>query len=155
MKIVLQRVKEAAVTVAGEVVGQISFGLLVFVAVAKTDTTSDADYLADKIVQLRIFEDRAGKMNLSLAETGAQVLVVSQFTLLGNCLEGRRPSFDAAAQPKEAEVLYTYFVERLRAVCGSVATGQFRARMEVALVNDGPVTFVLDTEDHLKTNRIS
>ncbi|MDP2653921.1 MAG: D-aminoacyl-tRNA deacylase [Candidatus Omnitrophota bacterium] len=146
MRLVIQRVKEARVDVDGRAVGRIGRGVLVFLGVAKEDTEEDAAYLVNKIAQLRIFEDPDGKMNLSAAETKAEFLVVSQFTLLGDCVKGRRPSFDAAAPPDKAEALYNIFVSRLKAQDFRVETGQFRAMMDVTLVNDGPVTFVLESK---------
>jgi D-tyrosyl-tRNA(Tyr) deacylase len=145
MRAVVQRVKESAVAVDGKTISDIGQGLLVFLGVAQGDRASDADYLADKISNLRIFEDDNGKMNRSLLETGGQMLVVSQFTLLGNCRKGRRPSFVRAASPETADQLYTYFTEQVRAKGISVQTGQFRAMMAVSLVNDGPVTLILDS----------
>ena len=146
MRIVLQRVKEASVTIGSETIGCIGRGLLVFLAVAKNDTPTQADHLADKLLHLRIFEDPDGKMNLSAADVQAGFLVVSQFTLYGDCRKGRRPSFDAAADPKQGEQLYNYFVTRLKQSGTSVATGRFRAMMDVSLVNDGPVTLILDAD---------
>ncbi len=146
MRIVLQRVKEARVDVEGVTVGRIGRGVLVFLAVANGDTQQEADHLADKIVHLRIFDDNDGKMNLSAGDVQAEFLVVSQFTLYGDCRKGRRPSFDAAAAPGKGEELYNYFVERLKQSGATVATGRFRAMMDVALVNDGPVTFILDAD---------
>ena len=145
MKVVLQRVKEAKVEVAGKVIGKIKVGLLIFLGVSQEDFLNEADYLVNKIVQLRIFEDKEGKMNCSALDNGAEFLVVSQFTLYGDCDKGRRPSFDAAADPKKAEEIYEYFVKQLRAQNVSVETGQFRAMMDVSLVNDGPVTFILES----------
>jgi len=145
MRLVIQRVREAHVDVAGQTVGAIGTGLLVLVGVASTDGSKDADYLADKIVQLRIFPDEAQRMNRSLEEVNGALLVISQFTLYGDCRKGRRPSFDQAAPPSEARVLYEYFVERLRLINRKVETGVFQAEMEVHLVNDGPVTFVLES----------
>ena len=145
MKVVIQRVKEASVRVKSEIVGQIGRGILVFLGIGKDDTTQEADYLAQKIPQLRLFEDADEKMNLSSVDVKAEFLVVSQFTLYGNCSKGRRPSFDKAADPKKGEELYNYFVEQLRAQEYRVETGQFRAMMDVALVNDGPVTFILES----------
>lgn len=145
MRIVLQRVKEASVTVSGQVVGRIGKGLLVFLAVAKDDTVDDISYLVKKLIELRIFEDAQGKMNCSIQEAGGEFLVVSQFTLLGACEKGRRPSFDAAADPQKGEEFYNAFVDALKAAGQKVQTGQFRAMMDVALVNDGPVTFIMST----------
>ena len=145
MLAVIQRVKESSVTVDGRIVGQISRGLLVLLGVARGDRPSDADYLAQKIANLRIFEDEHGKMNRSLLETGGQMLVVSQFTLLGDCRKGRRPSFVAAAEPAQATALYEYFIESVGKLGVSAETGRFQAMMEVALVNDGPVTLILES----------
>ena len=145
MKAVLQRVSRAQVDVAGKTTGRICRGIMVLLGVEKGDEERDADRLADKIVNLRIFEDEAGKMNLALKEIGGELLVVSQFTLAGNCAKGRRPSFDAAAPPAEANRLYEYFVGRVKALGVPVATGIFQAMMEVELVNDGPVTFILES----------
>ena len=145
MKAVIQRVKEAHVTVNAEVVGRIKQGMVVFLGVGKDDTEEDAGYLVNKIVQLRIFEDADGKMNLSAPDIQGAFLVVSQFTLYGDCDKGRRPSFDAAADPPKAEKLYHYFVDQLRRQNVKVETGRFRAMMDVALVNDGPVTFILNS----------
>lgn len=153
MRAVIQRVKRAHVEVEAKVIGQISQGILVFVSVAKDDTKRDADYLVQKIVQLRMFEDERGKMNRSALETGAQLLIVSQFTLHGDCTKGRRPSFDQAADPSKGEELYNYFVEQLRTQKCKVETGQFRAMMEVSLVNDGPVTFILDSRQSSAVSR--
>jgi len=143
--VVLQRVNEAHVDVSGVTVGAIQTGLLVLVGVTHADTEKDAEYLADKIVHLRIFPDQAGRMNRSLIEAGGALLVISQFTLYGDCRKGRRPSFDDAAPPEQAQTLYEYFVERLRADNRIIETGVFQAEMEVHLVNDGPVTFVLES----------
>ena len=145
MRACVQRVASSRVTVAGDVVGQIGRGLLVLLGVAPDDTVDDARQLADKIVGLRIFDDAEGKMNLGLAEVGGALLAVSQFTLLGDCRKGRRPSFIGAAPPEMAERLYEEFVAAVRALGVTVATGRFRQHMQVELVNDGPVTFVLDT----------
>jgi D-tyrosyl-tRNA(Tyr) deacylase len=145
MRAVLQRVTRAQVTVAGEVVGRIERGFLVLLGVAHDDTEADAQYLADKTVQLRVFDDAAGKMNLALADVGGAVLVVSQFTLLADCRKGRRPSFIAAAPPELAERLYETYVAAIGAQGIPVATGRFRAMMEVELVNDGPVTLVVES----------
>jgi D-tyrosyl-tRNA(Tyr) deacylase len=145
MKGVIQRVSTAKVEVGGETVGRIGKGLLVLLGVEKGDGERDADWLAEKIASLRIFEDQAGKMNLSLRETGGAILAVSQFTLAGNCAKGRRPSFDTAAPPAEANRLYDYFVGKLRETGLPVETGVFQAMMQVELVNDGPVTFILES----------
>lgn len=146
MRLVIQRVKEASVTIDGEIFSKIGRGVVVLTAVAKKDKFEDIDYLADKIVNLRIFEDDAGKMNLSALETQAEFLIVSQFTLLGDCDKGRRPSFDGAADPKIAEEFYGYFIQRVRDHNLKVETGKFRAMMDVSLINDGPVTFVLESK---------
>jgi D-aminoacyl-tRNA deacylase len=146
MRAVVQRVSRAQVAVRGEVVGKIERGLLVLLGVAGTDKEADADYLAEKIVGLRIFEDDAGKMNRAVVEIGSAVLAVSQFTLYGDVRRGKRPSFDAAAQPEQARKLYEYFVERIRAGGLRCETGRFQEMMEVESVNDGPVTILLDSE---------
>ena len=146
MRAVIQRVSRASVSVDGKIVGQIGQGLLVLLGVSRADTESAADYLAEKIAGLRIFEDSAGKMNLSLAEIKGSVLLVSQFTLYGDVRRGKRPSFDAAAPPEQARKLYEYMIERLRALGISCQTGVFQAMMQVELVNDGPVTILLDSE---------
>lgn len=145
MRACVQRVASSRVTVAGDVVGEIGRGLLVLLGVAPNDTADDARQLADKIVGLRIFEDAEGKMNLGLADVGGALLAVSQFTLLGDCRKGRRPSFIGAAPPELAERLYEEFVSAVRALDVSVATGRFRQHMQVELVNDGPVTLLLDS----------
>lgn len=145
MRAVLQRVTEARVEVGGDVVGAIGPGLLVLVGVAKGDTAADVAWLAEKTAALRIFEDEAGKMNLSVAEAGGAVLAVSQFTLLADCRKGRRPGFSDAAPPEAADALYNDYVAALRATGLTVATGVFRAMMQVHLVNDGPVTMLLDS----------
>ncbi|AGA30417.1 D-aminoacyl-tRNA deacylase [Singulisphaera acidiphila] len=145
MRAVLQRVSRASVDVEGKRVGEIGPGWLVLLGVAQGDSDGDADRLADKIVNLRAFEDAQGKMNLSVSDIGGSVLVVSQFTLLGDCRGGRRPSFTEAAEPVEADRLYRYFVDRVAATGLNVATGVFRAMMKVELVNDGPVTLLLDS----------
>jgi D-tyrosyl-tRNA(Tyr) deacylase len=146
MRAVIQRVSRARVTVAGEVTGEIARGLLVLLGVTESDTEAAADYLADKIAGLRIFEDAAGKLNLSVAEVGGAVLAVSQFTLFGDVRRGKRPSFDAAARPETARRLYDYFVERVRAAGLRCATGRFQEMMDVELLNDGPVTILLDSD---------
>lgn len=145
MKAVLQRVSEARVDVAGSTVGRIGRGILVLLGVEKGDVERDADWLAEKIAGLRIFEDDAGKMNLSVGDVSGELLVVSQFTLAGNCAKGRRPSFDSAAPPVEANRLYDHFVSRVRALEVPTETGIFQAMMAVSLVNDGPVTFILES----------
>jgi len=145
MRAVIQRVKESSVKTEAETISRIDGGLLVLLGVAEGDRPQDADYLANKIVNLRIFEDEIGKMNCSLLESDGHMLVVSQFTLLGDCRKGRRPSFIAAADPAQATVLYEYFVEQARRLGASVQTGRFGARMEVALINDGPVTLILES----------
>lgn len=144
MKALIQRVSEASVTVEHAVVGRIGAGILVLLGVEKGDNETAADWLAEKIVTLRIFEDEQGKMNRSLLEAGGSLLVVSQFTLAGNCAKGRRPSFDTAAPPQEGKRLYDYFVEAAKKLAVPVETGIFQADMQVALVNDGPVTFILE-----------
>jgi len=146
MRIVLQRVTRAHVEVAGETVGSIGAGLAILLGVTHRDTHEDADYLATKVIQLRIFPDDERKMNRSLLDAGGALLVVSQFTLYGDCRKGRRPSFDRAANPEHARALYEYFVQRLKSSNVTVETGVFQAEMEVCLVNDGPVTFVLDSK---------
>ncbi len=145
MRAVVQRVKQARVTVSGRIVGEIGIGLLVFLGVMKGDAEADARDLAEKISSLRIFEDDQGKMNRGLAEVGGGMLIVSQFTLGGDCRKGRRPSFDAAADPATARSLYEHFVEHVRRLGVPAATGEFQALMEVHLVNDGPVTLLLDS----------
>lgn len=144
MRMVIQRVSQASVSVDGTVVGSIGKGIMVLLGVANDDTEQQAEWLANKLVHLRIFEDDAGKMNLSLREIAGQLLVVSQFTLLGDCRKGRRPGFSDAAPPAEADRLYMYFVEYLRTQGYTVETGQFQAKMMVNICNDGPVTFVLE-----------
>ena len=146
MRAVVQRVSRASVKVGGGITGEIEKGLLVLLGVAHEDTEADADYLAEKIVGLRIFEDDAGKMNLSAMDVGGAVLVVSQFTLFGDVRRGKRPSFDAAARPELARRLYEYFVERLRGLGLRCETGRFQEMMEVELVNRGPVTILADSK---------
>jgi D-tyrosyl-tRNA(Tyr) deacylase len=145
MRAVVQRVSRARVTVAGEVAGEIERGLLVLLGVGKEDAEPDADYLANKIVALRVFDDQNGKINLAVADVGGAVLAVSQFTLYGDLLKGNRPSFNAAAPPERARQLYEYFVERIRAAGLRCETGRFQEHMHVELVNDGPVTILLDS----------
>jgi len=145
VKAVVQRVTQSNVTVDGEIVSTIRNGLLILLGVSRDDQETDADYLSDKIVNLRIFEDTAGKMNLSLLETGGEALVVSQFTLLGDCRKGRRPSFIDAAPPDKANQLYEYFIRKLKEKGIAVQTGVFRAMMDVSLINNGPVTMILES----------
>ncbi|MGA7558631.1 MAG: D-aminoacyl-tRNA deacylase [Terriglobales bacterium] len=145
MRAVVQRVRRAKVTVGGEITGEIGLGLLVLLGVGAGDTRADADYLAEKTVGLRIFEDAGGKMNLAVGEVGGAVLVVSQFTLYGDARRGKRPSFDSAAAPDVARSLYEYFVERVRGAGLRCETGRFQETMQVELVNDGPVTILLDS----------
>ena len=145
MRMVIQRVTEASVSVDEKIIGSIGKGIAILLGVAKGDTEKEADYLVNKLIGLRIFEDGAGKMNLSLQDVGGELLVVSQFTLLGDCRKGRRPGFSNAAPPDEADRLYLYFVEQLRAKGVHVETGQFQAMMLVNIHNDGPVTFVIDS----------
>jgi D-tyrosyl-tRNA(Tyr) deacylase len=145
MRAVVQRVKECHVAIEGEIVARIGHGLLVLLGVATGDTFKNADYLADKISHLRIFEDEQEKMNRSLLDTGGDMLVVSQFTLMGDCRKGRRPSFIKAARPDEADPLYEFFVQRVRKKGVHVETGRFRAMMAVSLINDGPVTIILES----------
>ena len=146
MRAVVQRVQQARVTVSGQTTGEIGPGLLVLLGVGENDTEAHADYLAEKITGLRIFEDDTGRMNRAVAEVGGAVLVVSQFTLFGDVRRGKRPSFDAAARPETARQLYAYFVEKLRAGGLHCETGRFQEVMQVELVNDGPVTILLDSE---------
>ncbi|MEP6789628.1 MAG: D-aminoacyl-tRNA deacylase [Acidobacteriota bacterium] len=146
MRAVVQRVSRAKVTVAGEVTGEIGRGLLVLLGVTHEDQSKDADYLIDKIVNLRIFDDAFGKMNLSLTDISGEMLVVSQFTLYGDTRRGRRPSFIEAASGNVAVNLYEHFVTKAREGVGNVATGRFGAMMDVELVNDGPVTIIMDSE---------
>jgi D-tyrosyl-tRNA(Tyr) deacylase len=145
MRAVIQRVSRASVTVAGEVVGAIEKGFLVLLGVAQDDTQDDVVYLAQKVVGLRVFEDADGKMNLGLADVAGRVLVVSQFTLLGDCRKGRRPSFVHAAPPEKADELYRSFVAEVRGQGIVVETGRFQQHMDVELINDGPVTLLLDS----------
>jgi len=145
MRAVVQRVKESSVTVEGDIVGKIGAGLLVFLGVSKEDTIGDVDFLADKILNLRIFEDENKKMNRSILDIGGEMLVVSQFTLLGDCRKGRRPSFTNAAEPDMANELYEQFVEKVSNKGITVGTGRFRALMDVHLINDGPVTLLVES----------
>src|ERR1700682_1512069 len=145
MRAVVQRVSRARVSVNGEMTGEIGLGLLVLLGVGAGDTRSEADYLVDKTIGLRIFEDAGGKMNLSVAEVGGALLVVSQFTLYGDARRGKRPSFDAAAPPEQARELYEYFVEKVRVAGLRCETGRFQETMQVELINEGPVTIMLDS----------
>ena len=147
MRLVLQRVSEASVSVAGNTVGSIRTGLVILAGMAKSDTESEVDYLSDKVLGLRIFPDTSGKMNRSIVDAGGSLLVVSQFTLYGDCRKGRRPGFDEAAPLERAKALYDYFVGKLRGGPVPVETGVFQAMMEVHLVNQGPVTILMDTAD--------
>lgn len=144
---VIQRVTEGSVSIDGQVVGAIGPGMVVLLGVAREDSKKDADFLVDKVVNLRIFEDDAGKMNRSLLDSGGAMLVVSQFTLLGDCRKGRRPSFATAAAPEIAEALYDHFTLQVRERGVEVATGRFRAMMKVSLVNDGPVTLMVESKN--------
>ena len=146
MRAVVQRVSRASVKVVDGITGEIGNGLLVLLGVEQNDAEADADYLAEKIAGLRIFEDNAGKMNLSVMDVGGAVLAVSQFTLFGDVRRGKRPSFDAAARPERARELYEYFVERVRQLGLRCETGRFQAMMDVELVNTGPVTILLDSK---------
>jgi len=145
MRAVVQRVSQAKVTVGGQITGEIGPGLLVLLGVGVGDTRTDADYLAEKTIGLRIFEDAGGKMNRSVAEAGGALLVVSQFTLYGDARRGKRPSFGAAAPPQQARELYEYFVEKVRVAGLRCETGRFQETMQVELVNEGPVTILLDS----------
>jgi D-tyrosyl-tRNA(Tyr) deacylase len=145
MRVIVQRVSEASVKVENEIVGHIGQGLLVFLGISKTDTEKKADYLSEKVVSLRIFEDFEGKLNRSLLDVGGEMLVVSQFTLLGDCRKGRRPSFADAARPEQAFHLYEYFIRRAMLAGVAVQTGRFQTLMAVSLVNDGPVTLIIDS----------
>lgn len=146
LRVVIQRVSRAKVSVDGEIIGQIGRGILVLLGVSKQDTETEADYILNKTLNLRIFEDADGKMNLSLLDTGGELLVVSQFTLYGDTRKGRRPSFIEAAAPSEANRLYEYFVGEARKQIKKVETGKFQAMMDVKLVGDGPVTILIDSD---------
>ena len=150
MRLVIQRVREAWVTVNNGATGSIRTGLLVFLGVSRTDTVEDADYLTGKLLGLRIFPDEDGKMNRNVQETGGSLLIVSQFTLYGDCRRGRRPSFDQSAAPEQAQDLYNYFVESLKRGPVPVETGVFQAMMQVHIVNDGPVTILIDSAERAK-----
>ncbi len=147
MRLVIQRVREARVTVDDGTVGAIRTGLLALIGISRLDSVADADYLVDKLIGLRIFPDREGKMNLNVQQAGGSLLLVSQFTLYGDCRRGRRPSFDHAATPEQAQPIYNYFVARARQGPVPVETGVFQASMLVHLVNDGPVTILIDSAD--------
>ena len=153
MRAVVQRVRRASVSVGGEAVASIGAGLLVFAAVGKDDADADADYLVDKIVNLRVFPDDAGRFDRSALDMGASLLVVSQFTLYGDTRKGRRPSFTDAAPPAEAQERFAGLVERFRAAGLPVQTGRFQEMMDVELVNDGPVTLILDSADRFRPRR--
>ncbi len=146
MRAVVQRVKEAKVVVEGKTVGEIGHGLLVFLGVEQADEIEDAGYLVSKIINLRIFKDNEQKFNLSLVDVKGEMLVVSQFTLLGDCRKGRRPSFSDAAPPEKAQILYEDFMKLVAKNNITVASGEFQAMMDVSLVNDGPVTMLLDSK---------
>jgi D-tyrosyl-tRNA(Tyr) deacylase len=147
VRMVIQRVKEAKVTVNCSTTGSIRSGLLVLIGISRQDTQADANYMLDKLLGLRIFADESGKMNRNIEESGGALLLVSQFTLYGDCRKGRRPSFDQAAPPQQAQALYEYFVDSARRTAVPVETGVFQATMEVHLINDGPVTILLDSDD--------
>ncbi|MBI2352243.1 MAG: D-tyrosyl-tRNA(Tyr) deacylase [Deltaproteobacteria bacterium] len=146
MRILVQRIKEGKVTVAGEEISRAGAGLCLFIGIAKGDTQEDACTLAEKAVGLRIFEDDTGKFNRSLREVDGEILLVSEFTLYADCSKGRRPSFIQAAPPEEAESLYRHFIQKLQELGLKVATGTFQAKMEVSITNDGPVTLILDSK---------
>ncbi len=145
MRMVVQRVTQARVKVGEQVTGEIGKGLLVFIGIGRSDTEKDADYLIDKLIGLRIFADENGKMNLNVSDAGGGLLLVSQFTLYADCRKGRRPSFDLAAPPDQAQALYNYFVAAARRTSLCVQTGIFQATMQVEIVNDGPVTIIMDS----------
>jgi len=149
MRVVLQRSKEASVEVNRQIVGQISGGFVLLVGISHSDTTEDAKYVADKIVNLRVFEDENEKMNESLLDVGGQILSISQFTLYGDCRKGRRPNFMDAAKPDHALPIYEYFNECLRANGVHVETGEFGAMMDVKLTNDGPVTLIVESKERI------
>ena len=146
MKVVIQRVLNASVTVDSKIISNINKGLLVLTGVSKDDVFKDADYLIEKILNLRIFEDNKGKMNLSLLDIKGEILIVSQFTLLGDTRKGRRPSFDKAAKPDKAIEIYNYFIEQIKLKGINTSSGIFGAMMDISLVNNGPVTFIIDSK---------
>ena len=146
MRAVVQRVTEGSVTVEGKITGEINNGFVVLLGVGNEDTEADADYIADKVSNLRVFEDEEGKMNLSLKDVGGEILAISQFTLYGDCRKGRRPGFTEAARPEKAKALYNYFTEKLRSYEIKVGEGIFQAEMLVKIYNDGPVTLLLDSK---------
>ncbi|MGI8383231.1 D-aminoacyl-tRNA deacylase [Robertmurraya sp. P23] len=146
MRVVVQRSKEASVTVDGKTIGEITKGFVLLVGITHSDTTEDAKYVAEKIVNLRVFEDQEGKMNLSLSQVEGEILSISQFTLYGDCRKGRRPNFMEAAHPDHASVIYNQFNQLLRDQGVKVETGQFGAMMDVALINDGPVTLIIESK---------
>jgi D-tyrosyl-tRNA(Tyr) deacylase len=146
MQVVIQRVKDSRVSIGDKLIGKIGKGILVFLGIEKEDTQNDADYLVSKIINLRIFDDPYGKMNLSVKDINGEILVISQFTLLGDCRKGRRPSFANAAEPEKAEILYQYFVSQIKNNA-IVSTGKFQAKMDVYILNDGPVTFLLNSKN--------
>lgn len=146
MRVVVQRSKKASVTVDGQTIGEITKGFVLLVGITHSDTTEDAKYVAEKIVNLRVFEDQEGKMNLSLSQVGGEILSISQFTLYGDCRKGRRPNFMEAAHPDHASVIYDQFNQLLRDQGVKVETGQFGAMMDVALINDGPVTLIIESK---------
>ena len=145
MRIVIQRVKNAKVDIGSKTVSQIKSGALVFLGIEQNDTENEADYLVSKLINLRFFEDESNKMNLSIVDLNKEVLAVSQFTLYGDCRKGRRPSFSSAMPPDKAKGLYDYFVNKLNGYSVPVKQGVFGAKMEISLINDGPVTFIIDS----------
>ncbi len=151
MKALLQRVSRASVNIADELVGRIGWGLLVFVGVANGDTPEDVNYLAQKVLNLRIFADGEGKFNLSVLDIKGELLLISQFTLLADTRKGRRPSFSEAAQPEEAEKLFDQFIEQVKMSGLKLQTGRFQQYMQVEIINDGPVTIMLDSKDRLRS----
>jgi len=153
MRVVIQRTSQAKVSVGNKILAEIRTGLLVLVGIHKEDTRVDAEYLAHKVPKLRVFEDSAGKMNLDVSQIGGSILIVPNFTLYGDCGRGSRPGFDAAAPPGQARPLFEYFVERVRSSNVDVQLGLFQAHMEVSLVNDGPVTLVIDAP-HAPTDAV-